>query len=66
MAEVGPLRLAAPVVDLTVPLLHWAVDVRHLFQLGGLGAVAEHAPGLHAPTTSAVDAVARPVLRTVS
>lgn len=51
VARIGPVPLALPVVDRLVPLLHGAVDVRHLFEVGGVGAVWSHAPGRHQPAT---------------
>lgn len=49
VARIGPVPLALPVVDRLVPLLHGAVDVRHLFEVGGIGAVWDHARGRHDP-----------------
>lgn len=66
VAKVGPLHLAAPLVDRVVPLLHHAVDVRHLFQLGGLPAVAAHAPGMNDLTTAEERAFTRSALRVVA
>lgn len=60
------LPLAGPLVDRAVPLMHDAVDVRHLFQTGGLGAVLRHAPGRHRPTRADQRRVERPQVRSVS
>ncbi len=65
VATVGPLRFDAPVTDRLVPLLHGAVDVRHLYELGGLMAVLDHAPGRHEPTAAACRRAERPDLRAV-
>lgn len=53
VARVGLLPLALPFADRLVPLLHGAVDLRHLFEVGGLGAVWAHAPGRHHPGADA-------------
>lgn len=45
VARVGPVRLGTRSTDPLVPLLHLTIDLRHLWQLGGLGAVRHHAPG---------------------
>ncbi len=45
VARVGPVHLGARTTDRLVPLLHLAIDLRHLWQLGGPDAVREHAPG---------------------
>lgn len=47
VARVGPFPIALPPADRLVPLLHGAVDLRHLFEVGGVGAVLGHAPGRH-------------------
>ena len=60
------LPLAGPLLDRAVPLLHDAVDLRHLFQTGGLGAVLRHAPGRHRPTRADQRRVERPQVRSVS
>lgn len=65
VAKLGPLTLAAPLVDRVVPVLHHAVDVRHLFQLGGLPAVAHHAPGMHHLTLTEERGLARRQLHVV-
>lgn len=56
VARVGPMPLALPVVDRLVPLLHGAVDVRHLYEVGGIGAVWNHAPGRHHPEADVPEA----------
>ena len=60
------LPLAAPLLDRAVPVLHDAVDLRHLFQTGGIGAVLRHAPGRHRPTRADQRRVERPQVRSVS
>ena len=50
VAQLGPVPVALPLADRLVPLLHGAVDVRHLFEVGGIGAVLGHAPGRHDAT----------------
>jgi NADH dehydrogenase len=60
------LPLAGPLLDRAVPLLHDAVDLRHLFDTGGLGAVLRHAPGRHHPSRADQRRVERPQVRSVS
>jgi NADH:ubiquinone reductase (H+-translocating) len=45
VARIGPVRLGTRSTDRLVPLLHLAIDLRHLWQLGGLDAARKHAPG---------------------
>ena len=45
VAQLGPLVLAGPVADLVPPLLHHAVDIKDLIEIGGLGAL-RFAPAL--------------------
>lgn len=65
VAQVGPIPIAAPVLDRLVPLLHEAVDLRHLLQAGGPAAVLRHAPGRHRPSDADVRRAERPGLRSV-
>lgn len=60
------LPLAGPLLERTVPLLHEAVDVQHLLQTGGLGAVLRHARGRHRPSRAEQRRVERPQVRSVS
>lgn len=39
LAQLGPLILAGPVVDLMPPLMHHAIDLKGLIEIGGLGAL---------------------------
>jgi len=39
LAQLGPLVLAGPVVDLIPPLLHDAIDIKNLIEIGGLAAL---------------------------
>jgi NADH:ubiquinone reductase (H+-translocating) len=39
LAQLGPLVLASPVVDLIPPLMHHAIDLKDLIEIGGLGAL---------------------------
>ncbi len=57
--------LAGPLLDRTVPLLHEAVDIQHLFQTGGLAAVLHHASGRHRPSRTDQRRVERPQVRSV-
>jgi NADH:ubiquinone reductase (H+-translocating) len=45
VARVGPLRLARRPLDRLVPALHLAIDLRHLWQIGGVSGVLRHGPG---------------------
>ena len=45
LAEIGPLTLSKPVLDLAPPLLHWAIDVRHLVETRGLDGLADRPGG---------------------
>lgn len=66
VAQIGPLRLASPLTDRLVPLLHDLIDVRHLLKVGGLDAVFAHAPGRHRPERSMLRRIERPQIRSVS
>ncbi len=54
VAQVGPVALAATVLDLIAPLLHLAIDLKHLVEIGGLPALA-FAPGRHRPDQSTIE-----------
>jgi NADH:ubiquinone reductase (H+-translocating) len=45
LARVGPLRLSRRPLDRLVPALHLAIDLRHLWQIGGVAGVLRHGPG---------------------
>lgn len=47
VAEIGPIPLAAPVVDLLPPLLHLAIDLKTLWGIGGADAILRFRPGAH-------------------
>jgi NADH dehydrogenase len=66
VAQIGPVDIALPGLDLLVPVLHEAIDLRHLWQAGGAGAVLGHASGRHQPTDAEVRRAERPALRSVS
>lgn len=42
VAQVGPVLLADPITSRLAPVLHDVIDVRHLFTVGGLPAIAAH------------------------
>ena len=65
VGQVGPFHLALPGLDRLVPFLHTAVDVKHLFQVGGFRAVAQHATGRHRPDRPQLLRVERPGIRGV-
>lgn len=65
VGSVMGVPLVGPVLDRAVPLLHEAVDVQHLFQTGGLGAVLRHASGRHRPSRADQRRVERPQVRSV-
>lgn len=39
LAQVGPIPLAAPLLDLVPPILHDAIDIKNLVEIAGLGAL---------------------------
>ena len=41
LAEFGPVTLSAPFLDLVPPVLHWAIDVKHLIETRGLGGLSD-------------------------
>jgi NADH dehydrogenase len=41
LAEVGPIALSAPFLDLVPPLLHWGIDVKHLVETRGLAGLLD-------------------------
>lgn len=65
VAQLGPLDITMPGLDLLVPVLHEAIDLRHLWQAGGARAVLEHAAGRHDPSRTEVRRAERPALRSV-
>ncbi len=54
VAEIGPITLAAPVVDLLPPLLHLAIDLKTLWGIGGAEAIRRFRPGAHAADPEAL------------
>ena len=44
LAEVGPVALTAPFLDLLPPALHWGIDMKHLIETRGLAAIHDR-PG---------------------
>lgn len=54
VAQIGPLALATDGLDLIAPLLHYAIDIKHLVEIGGLSALA-FAPGRHRPNDTTVE-----------
>lgn len=65
VAQVGPVEVALPLVDLLIPAMHEAIDLRHLWQAGGARAVLGHATGRHTPSTTDLRRAERPTLRSV-
>lgn len=51
VAQVGPLAIESSPLDRLAPLLHFAIDLKHLGEIGGLAAIAAFRPG--APRTMA-------------
>lgn len=44
LAQLGPVTLTSPVLDLLPPLLHWGIDVKHLVDTRGAAGLADR-PG---------------------
>ncbi|MEL6893126.1 MAG: hypothetical protein AAFP84_16150, partial [Actinomycetota bacterium] len=44
VAQIGPFAIASSPLDRLAPLLHAAIDVKHLSEVGGLGAVCSFGP----------------------
>lgn len=65
VAQLGPFDVTLPGLDLLVPVLHEAIDLRHLWQAGGASAVLAHAAGRHDPTSAQLRRAERPALRSV-
>ena len=65
IAQLGPLDVTLPGLDLLVPVLHEAIDLRHLWQAGGASAVLDHAGGRHDPSDAQLRRAERPALRAV-
>lgn len=62
VGRIGPVPLGWGPTDRLVPLIHLAIDLRHLWQLGGTAVALGHAPGGDVAATSAP----RPPLYAVS
>ncbi|MFO8075043.1 MAG: FAD-dependent oxidoreductase [Egibacteraceae bacterium] len=60
VAQVGPLALATPPLDRLAPLLHEAIDLRHLWRSGGLRALRRYRRGAAAPAPPAAAASGEP------
>lgn len=41
LAELGPVTLSAPFLDLVPPLLHWGIDLKHLIETRGLAGLSD-------------------------
>ena len=41
LAEIGPIELTSPLLDLVPPLLHWGIDVKHLLDTRGLAGLTD-------------------------
>lgn len=54
LAEVGPINLAAPVLDRIPPFLHLLIDLKNLADIGGLRVVTDHHPNAEGSLASAV------------
>jgi hypothetical protein len=52
------IPFSAPGLDRVVPVLHHAIDAKHLLAAGGAGAVLRHRPGAPGTTDAEVAAVA--------
>lgn len=65
LAELGPLVLGGPVADLIPPLLHDAIDLKNLFEIGGVGALRFATGSVRSlvPRVPCVSSIARTVTR---
>jgi NADH dehydrogenase len=45
LAELGPVALTAPFLDLLPPALHWGIDVKHLIETRGLAGIFDRPGG---------------------
>lgn len=52
VGRLGPLPIGWGPTDRLVPLFHLAVDLRHLWQLGGVTVALAHTPGRRSDTTA--------------
>jgi NADH:ubiquinone reductase (H+-translocating) len=43
LAQLGPLSLTGPFLDLLPPFLHWGIDLKHLIDTRGIGGISDHA-----------------------
>ena len=53
VADLGPVKLTQPPLDLVAAILHWGIDLRNLWQLGGPALIYDHAPGRYHPDSIA-------------
>lgn len=51
VAQIGPLTISSSPFDRLAPLLHTAVDLKHLSEIGGIGAIRSYRPGAHQPAS---------------
>ncbi len=54
VAQIGPIPLAAPLLDRVPPILHHAIDLKHLMDVGGPTAL-RFSPGCHQPADETLD-----------
>ena len=54
VAQIGPIPLAARGLDRLAPLLHTAIDLKHLVEVAGLDGL-RFAPGRHRPSSATVE-----------
>jgi NADH:ubiquinone reductase (H+-translocating) len=66
VGTVGPIPLAAPVLDRFVPLLHDLVDAQYILKTGGLSGLLAHGQGRHRPRRAEMRRAERPEIRSVS
>lgn len=59
VADLGPVELVGPVLGRLAPVLHSAIDVKNVLEIGGLGGL-RFLPGMHRPSAAVRALTPRP------